>query len=109
MKIEKANNNGTNDDEDEDGDENGDRDARHGDAARLAKGVYKKALKTLKFKLYFENFFPTDVEKDGLPYSCWSSAVASFGEIDGGSAAVCRMFYDFGYDDMVRAVLFLDA
>jgi hypothetical protein len=104
VKKEKANNNATNEDEGEDEDEDGGRDAHHGShAARVAKGIYKKALKTLKFKLYFENFFPTDEEKDGLPYSCWISAIESSGEIEGGSVAAHKMFYDFGYDDTVRA------
>ena len=93
VKTEKAND-GADEDEDEAEDEDGDDDARHGNAARLAKRIYKKALKILKLKLYFENFFPTDVEKDSLPYSCWTTAVASSGEIDGGSAAACRMFYE---------------
>jgi hypothetical protein len=72
---------------------------------RVAKEIYKKAHKTLKLKLYFENFFPTDTDKDSLPYSCWMSAAASIGEIGGGPTATCRMFHDFGYDDMVRAIL----
>jgi hypothetical protein len=104
VKIEKAGGDSADEDEDE-GEDGGHHDgASHNDTTRMAKMIYKKALKILKLKLYFENFFPTDAEKDGLPYSCWTSAVASIDEIDNGSAAARRMFYDFGYDDMVRTL-----
>ena len=88
------------DDEDEDAGHGTDRD----DATRVAKTIYKKAYKILKLKLYFENFFPTDTEKDSLPYSCWTSAVTSIGGIDGGSAAAQKMFYESGFDKKVRAL-----
>jgi len=86
---------------DEDEEEDGGHGTGHDDATRTAKRIYKKALKILKFKLYFENFFPIDTEKDSLPYSCWTSAVASIGEIAGGSAAAQGMFYGGGYDKKV--------
>jgi hypothetical protein len=102
VKMEKAG--GDSADEDKDEGEDGGHGASQDDTTRMAKMIYKKALKILKLKLYFENFFLTDAEKDGLPYSCWTSAVASINEIDNGSAAARRMFYDFGYDDMVRTL-----
>jgi len=87
---------------DEDDKEDGDHGTSPNNATRTAKRIYKKALKILKFKMYFENFFPTDTEKDSLPYSCWNSAVASIGEINGGPAAAREMFYDAGYEKKVR-------
>jgi hypothetical protein len=85
---------------DEDDNEGGD--GKGSSAGGTAKRIYKKALKILKLKLYFENFFPTDAEKDALPFSCWMSAVTSMGEIDGGTAAALKLFYRFGYGDKVR-------
>ena len=72
------------------------------DAAHVVLGIYRKVLRVLKFKLYFKNFFPTEDEKENLPYVCWTSAAESIGEIDGGPAAVRRMFHSFGYGDLVR-------
>ena len=100
--MENADNNSADEDKDEDENEDGGRGADRGGSAKVvAKRIYKKALKILKRKLYFEIFFPTDTEKDGLPYSCWTSAVASMDHVDGGSTAACRMFYTFRYDNMV--------
>lgn len=96
--MERASNNST--DEEEDEDDGGHR-AGHDNATRTAARIYKKALKILKLKLYFENFFPVDAEKDGLPLSCWTSAVASIGEIDGGSAAARKMFHELKYGEKV--------
>lgn len=102
-KMEKASEDSADDLEGEDEAEGGGHGiSRDGTARPVAKRIYKKALKILKQKLYFENFFPTDAEKDGLPYSCWTSAVESMGRVDGGSTAARRMFYTFGYDDVVR-------
>ena len=102
--MEKASDNSANEGDDDSGEEGdgGHGTSRDGTARAVAKRIYKKALKILKRKLYFENFFPIDAEKDSLPYSCWISAVASMGQIDGGSATAHRMFYTFGYDDVVR-------
>jgi len=101
--MEKADDNDSADkDEGEDEDEDRGHGSNRTDTVRVAKKIYKKALKVLKFKLYFENIFPTDVEKDSLAYSCWTSAVVSTGQIDGGSAAARKMFHDFGYEDTVR-------
>ena len=102
VKMENANNDSADESEDEDEDDDGGHGAHHDDATRTARRIYKKALKTLKLKLYFENLFPTEAEKDGLPRSCWASAVASIGKIDGGSAAASKMLHDFGYETMVR-------
>ena len=68
----------------------------------MAEKIYKEALRTLKLKLYFENFFPADTDKDNLPYNCWTSAVASMSDIDGGDSTARKMFYEFGYDNVVR-------
>lgn len=89
-------------DKDEDNDNDGGRSAGREGSARVAERIYKKALKILKRKLYFENFFPTDAEKDSLPYSCWTSAVAAMDQIDGGTVAAHNMLYEFKYDDVVR-------
>jgi len=102
VKVEKANDDDA--DEDEDEDEDGGHNAGHDDATRTAAMIYKKALKILKFKLYFENFFPTDDEKIDLPSTCWAAAIASIGEINGGPAAARRMLHDFEYDEMVRVL-----
>ena len=107
VKVEKVSDNSSDDDEDndEDNDTGAGHGTGHGDAARTARAIYKKAYKILKLKLYFENFFPADEEKDSLPQDCWTSAVASIaGKIDGGPAATERMFHDFGYDKQVRAL-----
>ena len=94
--MERASNNST--DEEEDEDDGGHR-AGHDNATRTAARIYKKALKILKLKLYFENFFPVDTKKDGLPLSCWTSTVASIGGIDGGPAAARKMFYELKYGE----------
>ena len=101
--MENAGNNSADEDEDKDEDEDGGRGAdRGGSAKAVAKRIYKKALKILKRKLYFEKIFPTDAEKDSLPYSCWTSVVVSMDHIDGGSTTACEMFYTFGYDNTVH-------
>ena len=104
VKVEKTSNDATEEDEDDGEDEDGGHKIGHSKPARTAERIYKKALKILKFKLYFENFFPTDDDKIGLPSSCWAAAIASIGEIDGGPAAARSMFHDFGYEDMVCAL-----
>ena len=100
VKVEKPSDDESDGDDDED--DGGPRIGQ--DNTRAGKRIYKKALKILKLKLYFENFFPSDTEKDSLPYDCWSAAVASMGEIDGGPAAAKRLFYDVGYDKKARAL-----
>ena len=104
VKIEKTDDDTVDEDEDEDENEDGGHNAGHDDPTRTAERIYKKALKILKFKLYFENFFPTDDDKTDLPSSCWAAAIASIGEINGGPAAVRRMLHDYEYDEMVRAL-----
>lgn len=98
VKKEAANDLDIDEDEGEDEDaEDGPHDG--GDARR----IYKKALKILKLKMYFENFFPTDAEKDALPFTCWMAAVESIGQVNGGPAAARNMFYTSKYGDTVRA------
>ena len=104
VKVEKTDDDAADEDEDECEEEDRGHNAGHDDATRTAERIYKKALKILKFKLYFENFFPTDDEKIELPSSCWAAAVASIGEIDCGPAAARRMLHDFGYEDTVRVL-----
>ena len=104
VKMEKPSDETGEDDDDEDKSEGDGASHDESDATRTAEEIYKKALRALKFKLYFENFFPTDTEKDSLPYSCWVSAAASISEVDSESAAVHKMFYNHGYDDKVRAL-----
>ena len=100
VKKEKVDDPDIDEDKDEDGDDESEDDPGHDG---IAKRIYHKALKMLKFKLYFENFFPTDTEKDALPYSCWVSAVESIDQVDGGSAAACKMFYGTKYGRRVCA------
>jgi len=70
----------------------------------MASAIYRKALKMLKRELYFEIFFPTDTEKEGLPYRCWTSAVASMRQIEGGTAFANKLFYVYGYNGVVSHI-----
>jgi len=59
VKVEKPGDGGS------DEDEGGGRGTGHcNDTVRVANCIYKKAYKRLKLKLYFENLFQTDDEKD---------------------------------------------
>ena len=98
VKVEEASDDGANEDseDDEDDDEDG------GQDVPLANQIYKKALKILKRKLYFEKNFPIDAEKEDLSYNCWTTAVASMDQIEGGPASANRMFHNYGYSGVVR-------
>jgi len=57
--------------DDDDGDDDDDDNDDWSDEKGQAKCVYKHSLKILKFKLYFEDFFPTNDDRGTLVYNCW--------------------------------------
>jgi hypothetical protein len=94
------------DDDDEsgngDGDDEGDEtEFDQSDEKGQAKRVYKHALRILKFKLYFEDFFPTDDDRASLTYDCWMAGAKATKGLDADHATSERMLYLFGYDKKV--------
>jgi len=86
------------DDEDEDQEDDNDRN----DETSQAKRVYGHALKVLRFKLYFEDFFPADDDRGALVYDCWMAGAKTTRGLDGDRAALKRMLYHYKYDKKVR-------
>ena len=85
------------DDEDDDQEEDTDRN----DEESQAKRIYNRALKVLRFKLYFEDFFPADDDKGTLVYDCWMAGAKTTRGLDGDRAAIKRMLYHYKYDKQV--------
>ena len=97
------------DDGDEAIDDNDDGDDKGGDSADrrrnsekgLAERIYDRSLKILKFKLYFEDFFPTDDDRGALVYDCWMAGAKVTKGADRDHATLEWMLYHFGYDKTV--------
>jgi len=89
------------DDEDDDQEEDTDRN----DEESQAKRVYDRALKVLRFKLYFEDFFPADDDKGALVYDCWMAGAKTTRGLNGDRAALKWMLYHYKYDKQVRTSL----
>ena len=86
-------------DEDEDDNENND---DRSDEKNQAKRIYTHSLKVLKFKLYFEDFFPTDDDRSALVYDCWMAGAKATKGVNKDNDALKRMLYHFKYDKKVR-------
>ena len=106
VKMEKASadyDNESNEDDDGENDAGDDEDGDdQGDEKRQAARIYKRSLKVLKFKLYFEDFFPTDDDRSAFIYDCWATGAKTTKGINGDRANFKTMLYDFKYDKKVR-------
>ena len=91
-------------DEDEDEEDHDDRNDEKSQAAC----VYKHALKVLKFKLYFEDFFPTDDDKGALVYDCWMAGARVTKGLSADPGTLKWMLYHFKHDKTVRTPLVPD-
>ena len=95
-----AGNNGESDDGDGNGDDENNLD--QSDEKGQAERVYKHAMKILKFKMYFEDFFPTDDDRASLTYDCWMAGAKVTKGFDADHATTKWMLYHFKYDKTVR-------
>ena len=86
------------DDEEEDQEDDNDRN----DEKSQAKRVYHGALKVLRFRLYFKDFFPADDDRGVLVYDCWMAGAKTTRGLNGDRAALKRMLYQYKYDKKVR-------
>lgn len=91
---------------DDNDDNGGDVSGNDGDRSRnseksQAERIYDRSLKILKFKLYFEDFFPTDDDRSALVYDCWMAGAKVTKGVNSDHATLEWMFYHFGYDKMV--------
>lgn len=89
----------------DDGDE-GDKDHDGGDDRNherdQAKRVYENSVRFLKFKLYFEDFFPTDDDRGALIYDCWMDGANVTKGLTDDCVVLERMLYRFKYDKKAR-------
>ena len=97
VKLEKTD--ADSDDEDDD-DDNGDND--RSDEKSRAKRVYKHALKILKLKLYFEDFFPSDDNRASLVYDCWMAGAKVTKGLDEDHETLDWMLHNFEFNKKVR-------
>jgi hypothetical protein len=98
VKLEQADADSDNeDDEDDDENDGGDR----SDEKSQAKRIHKHAMKILKFKLYFEDLFPTDDDRGMLVYNCWMAGAKVTSGLDEDRTTIKWMFYHFKYDKKV--------
>ena len=96
-----SDNEGNEEDDDDDGDGEDDGDNDRSDEKNQAKRIYKHSLKVLKFKLYFEDFFPTDDDRGARVYDCWMAGAEATKGLDKDHTALKWMLYRFKYDKQV--------
>ena len=90
------------DEEDNEGNANNNGGDGQSDEKQLAKRVYKNSFKILKFKMYFEDFFPADDDRDALVFDCWMAGAKVTSGLTKDHGALKRMLYRHKYDKKVR-------
>jgi hypothetical protein len=97
-------------DGDDDGGDTGSEDDRGGKTLGLksqANRIFRHAHKMLKYRLYFEDFFPIDDDRAALIYECWMAGAKVTSGVDEDKATLESMLYRLGQDKKVRPSLSL--